>query len=357
MYDVSIIVALYNVEGYATACLNSLVAQTAKNLQIILVDDGSTDKTGLICDEFVKQNSSSGQNLAALAEKAEQTEQQAQAKQQEHASSQDWQVIHQKNGGLSSARNTGIKYAQGRYISFFDGDDQLHPQFAEMLLHAAQTTNASITCCKTTKINPDKPFVWQDSNANNMQVISGRDAAKKVSGEGIDYIIMSCGKLYSAELIPFLNYPIGKLHEDEFVNYKLFYESERVAILDCPYYGITVRQGSITRSYNIKRLDRLEALEEAIAYYENANDTELVLYAQKRYGLAILAAYYLLSRANENEEKQLHLEELRQRFLCWQKEWYAKVKNLASLTEKLEVKVFITSPKLFLKLCGLVARN
>ena len=330
MYDVSIIVALYNVEKYATACLNSLVAQTAKNLQIILVDDGSTDKTGLICDEFVKQNSSS---------------------------EQDWQVIHQENAGLSAARNAGLKHAQGRYISFFDGDDQLHPLFTETLLRAAQTTNASITCCKTTMINPDKPFTWQDASANNMQVISGRDAAKKVSGEGVDYLIMSCGKLYSADLAPFLNYPVGKLHEDEFVNYKLFYKSERVAILDCPYYGITVRQGSITRSYNIKRLDRLDALKEAIAYYESAADDELVLYAQKRYGLAILAAYYLLSRANESEEKQLHLEELRQRFLCWQKEWYAKVKDLATLTEKLEVKVFLASPKLFLKLCNLVARN
>ena len=122
---VTVVVAVYNIENYISDCIESITCQTYKNLQIILVDDGSFDSSGKICDEFAQKD-------------------------------KRIEVVHQLNGGLSEARNTGIRKAEGKWIAFIDGDDYIHPQFIEILYKAVKESESKIAICDYTKVKECK---------------------------------------------------------------------------------------------------------------------------------------------------------------------------------------------------------
>lgn len=229
---ISVIVAIFDIEKYVRRCLDSILAQTYRELEIILVDDGSTDSCGAICDEY-------GGRDARV------------------------KVIHKKNGGLADARNAGIAVATGSFYIFVDGDDYLAPQMVQRLMETQRAADADITLCG---------YMCVDEAGNHQQpphrmpkafarAHTGREV---LSGTALEktwvYWLVSWNKLYRASLFDSVRYPVGKLHEDAFIMHRLYYAANRVACCDEMLYYYVQRPDSITnRRYSAQRLDEAEA--------------------------------------------------------------------------------------------------
>ena len=161
---ISIIVPVYNVDKYIERCIQSIINQTYKNLEIILIDDGSTDKSGAICDKYSKIDNRIN-------------------------------VIHKKNGGLSEARNVGLDIARGDYIGFVDSDDYIHPQMYELLYKNLIGTSADISIIK--HIRKEEELGLGDINSK--KVYSNLEAIENILKKDSGIFIASCNKLYKKE--------------------------------------------------------------------------------------------------------------------------------------------------------------
>lgn len=242
MPTVSVIVPVYKVEMYLPQCIDSILAQTFSDFELILVDDGSPDNCGKICDGYAKKDSRIT-------------------------------VIHKENGGLSSARNSGIEWvfknSNSEWISFIDSDDWVHPQYLESLLFAATSLNADIGVCEYEETSDRSP------NCDTFKI-----TPEKISPEEL-YInkhvtsVVAWGKLYRKELFNSIRYPVGKLHEDEYVTYKILFEHSYVAyITEKLYFYYSNPDGIILGEWSPKRLDAVDAHEEQTEYFRTHNFTE-----------------------------------------------------------------------------------
>ena len=215
---ISIIVPVYRVEAYLRRCLDSLLVQTYPNLQIILVDDGSPDRCGTICDEYAAKDS----RIA---------------------------VIHQKNQGISAARNAALDRAEGQWIGFVDSDDWIEPDMYEKLLQAVLTHDADIAVCGATIHIADReiPYgctpetVW-DRETTIHQHIRNRDLHNEV-----------WSKLWRRELFDELRFPVGVLFEDLALMWKLFHRAERVAVIPNALYHYRKNNSSITMTHSLEK--------------------------------------------------------------------------------------------------------
>lgn len=240
---ISIIVPVYNVGTYLRKCVDSLVKQTYQNIEIVLIDDGSTDGSGLLCDELKKI---------------------------------DKRIIvyHKKNGGLSDARNAGINVSKGDYITFVDGDDYLDTKACEVLISAAKRNQSRIVVAglmlewENGIVDKEKPLCDTERN------MSSNESLKHIF-EGRGY--SACGKLYSRELFSEIQFPKGKLDEDFAIMYKLFIKSETITYIPDYVYFYYKRPGSITKSnFTVKKLDFVENAKDATKYIsERFPDSEL----------------------------------------------------------------------------------
>ena len=227
---ISIIVPVYNVESYIKRCIDSILKQTYKEIEIILVDDGSTDGSGKICRIYSEQY-------------------------------ENVKVLTKPNGGLAEARNSGLAVATGKYVGFIDSDDWVEPNMYEQLINLIEQKNCKIAMCKMTIHNGDKEI--KDINllkCNNVSMNSLQVIDVLLEGK-IEPSV--CNKLFLRELFKDISFPIGKISEDWFVIYKLLYEAQKIAYtFDTAYYYF-VNQNSITRSgrYNI-RTDAIQAFDE-----------------------------------------------------------------------------------------------
>ncbi|MBQ8288079.1 MAG: glycosyltransferase [Clostridia bacterium] len=249
---ISIIVPVYRVEDYICRCLDSVIAQTCADFEAILIDDGSPDASGAICDDYAAKDSR-------------------------------FRVIHQENGGLSAARNTGLAAAKGEFVLFLDSDDWLHPRTLELLLAALTETGSDMAMCDfQTAARWSEPT---DVGTPAVSVMSGRDALLSLYRQGGGRFVVSWGKLWRSERLIALVFPEGHIHEDEATTYRLLYPLERFALVEAPlcYYY----QGggeSITRSaYSKKRLDVLTAVEEQIDFFLSCDDRECLDAVLRRY--------------------------------------------------------------------------
>lgn len=248
---ISIIVPVYNVEKYLAKCINSLINQTYNNLEVLLIDDGSTDNSLIICEEFQKKDSRI-------------------------------KVIHKQNGGLSSARNTGIDNSNGEYLLFIDSDDWIKPNFVEILSNVAIDNNVDLVVSGL--INTFLyDYIDNMYNSNHYEIISKEDMLKKVLyGEnGID--VSACGKLYNKNVFCNLKYDEGQLYEDFLIIDKIINNCQSFAIVDYRGYYYYQRENSIMHSkYNDKRYVLINKSEEII---DLANEyyTNVVPYAIYRY--------------------------------------------------------------------------
>ena len=271
---VSIVVPIYNVEEYLDSCINSIVNQTYKNIEIILVDDGSPDNSGSMCDLWQSRDSRI-------------------------------KVIHKENGGLSDARNVGISEATGKYISLVDSDDTITNDMIETLMFYQQKYNADIVQ------GMFKDFInEEDITINNEKptctVINKIDAIKNLYDKkyGLQSTVV-WNKLYKAELFKELKFPKGKVHEDEFTVYKLYYKSSKIVLLNKVIYNYRKRPESImSKGFNLNRFYWLEANEERIDFFDkNINDEELIEKAVEEYGNRVMEYHYLLNKHYKNDKK------------------------------------------------------
>lgn len=231
---ISVIVPIYNVEQYLEKCICSILNQTYENIELILVDDGSTDSCGKICDSYVLRDNRV-------------------------------KTIHKTNGGLSSARNAGIDEAQGGYLSFIDSDDYIEQEFLESLLHQMLEKDSDICECgfyrfKNGCLVPERLF--QHSELDN------ETAVRRLFSPPYESFMMTWNKLYKKELFTHIRFPEGKLHEDEFTTYKLIFESKKIAYVNERLYIYRVRDGSImTSKFSVKRVEVLDSITEKERYF------------------------------------------------------------------------------------------
>ena len=228
MDKISIIVPVYNIEEYIEKCVKSIKKQTYENLEIILVDDGSTDTAGKICDE--------------LAEKDKRIK-----------------VIHKKNGGLSSARNEGMKNATGKYICFIDGDDYVREDYCEVLYNALINNNADISAVSYKEIKNSKTRIYNSAARSKKEF---DDKCTMYSGDEIIIQFLhwknfriAWNKLYKAEVIRNQWFKEGATFEDMFFNYKVLSRIQRLAYVNSPCYYYIRRDGSISTTYSEKNLN------------------------------------------------------------------------------------------------------
>ena len=247
MPTLSIIVPIYNVEKYLTECVESICNQTYNDLEIILIDDGSTDLSGKICDEFAKKD-------------------------------ERVVVIHKSNGGLSSARNAGIDVAKGEYIGFVDSDDYVAPQMYRELYESICENNADVSICGyMTVTEAGNP---QISCSLKKEQLSGFEALRKLGIDGIGGppFVIAVNKLYRKSLFSKIRFPNGKLHEDAFIMHEIFDNCSLISTVDRVLYFYRQRNDSITKQvYSVRHLDCVEAYYARYNYYKKREKEYLEL--------------------------------------------------------------------------------
>ena len=233
---VSVIVPVYNVEIYLNKCIESIINQTYKNIEIILVDDGSTDHSGVICDKYAKRDSRI-------------------------------RVLHKENGGLSDARNKGIDISNGEYLSFIDSDDWIELDMIEKMYNNAIDNSADISICRFEFVHSRQAII--NNFSDKITVYEGKDSILAM----YKYLVFAshaCNKLYKKELFKELRYPVGKLYEDQFITYKLIWNSKKIVCTESKYYYYYMRNDSIVnKKFDERDLHVLYATEEAAEYFKD----------------------------------------------------------------------------------------
>ncbi len=235
---VSVIVPVYNTESYLERCLDSIIKQTYKMLDIILIDDGSTDRSSNICDIY--------------AEKDVRV-----------------RVFHKSNKGLSDARNVGIELAKAPFICFVDSDDILHEKYVERLFELCDKYNADIAQCDFLCIDNESRLLPLNTDCE-IQELTGREALSEYcNGKNEVQYCVSWNKLYNRKLFNEIRFPVGKQHEDVFTSYKLFALANKVILTTEYMYYYRQRSDSITgMGFTLKSLDLGEALNERVEFLD-----------------------------------------------------------------------------------------
>lgn len=231
---ISVIVPVYRVEAFLDRCVQSIAEQSYKNLEIILVDDGSPDNCPAICDAWAERDSRI-------------------------------KVVHKQNGGLSDARNAGMAIATGEFMGFVDSDDWIAPDMYQHLYDLLETDGSDIAACGV-------EMVWEDGTPSRMLtkagccVLNQEDAMRAIIEESwLKQPVWN--KLYKTALIRDIPFPVGKYHEDVFWSYQAVGETQKVSVSDKVGYYYAQRSGSIMgEGYSLKRLDSLDAKVQRLSY-------------------------------------------------------------------------------------------
>lgn len=251
---ITVILPIYNVEKYLQRCISTVIKQSYKNLEIILVDDGSTDQSGKICDENAKID-----NRII--------------------------VIHKENGGLSDARNAGIDIATGKYIAFIDSDDYVETDYIERLYGAIIAEQADVSICSFFYVDEADNIIGLETIVNKTSICRGKDILERaLTPNGVGYVV-AWNKLYKRELFRNLRYEKGKVHEDEFINYKLFWNCNNVVIISNLLYNYRQRNGSIQGTkIDFKRIQVQEEVHlSRIDFYKKNNEKHLTTRSLQSY--------------------------------------------------------------------------
>lgn len=234
---ISVIVPVYNVAKYLPQCINSIVAQTYSKIEIILVDDGSADGSGGICNDYRIIDSRIT-------------------------------VIHQENAGLSAARNAGLDIARGSYFVFVDSDDWIEPAMIEVLYHELKFYQSDLALCDFGKLS-DRGTVYNEYPQLKRECITREKMLECVVKYDVRYIV-AWNKLYKRELFAYLRYPAGKIHEDEFLIHQLIWKCRKISIIPDKLYNYRVRENSIMQSgMSVGRLDGFEALYHRYQFFQS----------------------------------------------------------------------------------------
>lgn len=286
MPKISVIVPVYKVENYLSACLDSISRQTLEDFELILVDDGSPDSCGAICDAYA-------------------------------ANHPNTKVIHQENMGLSEARNQGVRFSSGEYIAFIDSDDYVTPDYLEYLFFLVQKYDADVSMAKEILFwDGQEPAVLEKEPVD--QVMTPSEALNKICYNKLG--IYAWGKLYKRHLVEKYPYPTGQIYEDTATTYKLVGDANAFAVGTRVIYYWRQRQGSITHDAIAERhLYGITAAKEQLQYMKNRYP-EVVPAARARCGMKIIDLAYRLIMGKKdrvlferirNEAKSIYQDILR----------------------------------------------
>lgn len=282
---VSVIVPVYNVEDFLVQCVESIIRQSYCKLEIILVDDGSNDRSGEICDYY--------SSIDARI-----------------------RVIHKDNGGLSDARNTGMAVSTGTYITFIDSDDYISDDFIKTLYETLINNEADMSICDYVRTKKDsvcslnkegKTFIL-----NNICTIK---YAYSAIFHGLEFV--AWGKLYKKSIFTdhSITFPIGKLYEDTYTTYKLMFYSEKIVYTNKELYFYRLRDNSITsKPYNKERITVLDATREACEFYQFHNEEELYIIALNDHYKKSVLIYKEFLTKYRGIDKDIQKKELISRF-------------------------------------------
>lgn len=242
---ISIVIPVYNVENYLERCIRSVLNQTYGNLEIILVDDGSPDRCGELCERYAREDSRV-------------------------------KAYHKANGGLSDARNYGVAKASGQYIAFIDSDDYIAPNYIEYLYDLLRKYGADISCCYMIKAVDDHAEYCVNTAIPAEQPLTGREASLALLGSLYMVLVTAWGKLYQSDIVKKYPFPVGKKHEDEATTCKYYYEARKVIIGNRCLYAYYQNPESImhTMSSTLNE-DALWVLEHRARFYEEKDEREI----------------------------------------------------------------------------------
>lgn len=308
---ISVIVPVYNVEKYLKKCVDSITSQTYKNLEIFLVDDGSTDSSGQICNEFEK-------NDARI------------------------KVIHKKNGGLSDARNAGLDRAKGQYYAFIDSDDYIQDNTIEIMLNAIKKNKSEIAVCNMVRFLEEGETVQFYCPTDHEVLYQGNQRYKTLNQPSV------CNKLFEAKLFEGIRFPKGKYYEDTFVYHEVLYRANNIVLTGTDSYWYLSREDSIVGQpqYTERYFDFIEAV------YKRADfllKHDVQPYAKE----ACLSLYAAIANAESNIEENTKTIE---KFSIARKQYtlayneLMKTKNQIGIKQKLRLMLLKYFPKLHVKI-------
>ena len=235
---VSIIVPVYKVEKFIDKCIQSILEQTYLNWELILVDDGSPDNSGRICDQYAQKD----KRIA---------------------------VIHKTNGGLSDARNVALEMIKGRYITFIDSDDYIASSFLEEMVSTMDANEADIVQCDFSR---DMRNIGEKTSKNDITIIRDDRIMKEFLRFGLPKVY-ACGKLFKSELFNSVRFPIGRIDEDNFTTYKIFCKSNVFVNVNKRLYFYRVNQESITqRTFGPAKFGILDCVSDIKSFLEDKGD-------------------------------------------------------------------------------------
>ena len=307
---ISVVVPVYNVEHYLKKCVDSICHQTYRNLEIILVDDGSTDCSGSLCAEFATSDSRI-------------------------------RVIHKSNGGLSDARNAGMELASGEWWMFVDSDDYIAPDTAETLLLAAVENHCEIAVCNMMRIYEDgkrEPFYCPVTEPT---IWAGEQRFETLRQPSV------CNKLFRADLFKELRFPKRKFYEDTFVYHVLAHRANRIALTGLSgYYYLSRRESILGHSqFTDRYFDYVEAIHERAMFLFN--------HGVSRYGEeACLSLYAAIVNSTKNIRKTPQNAEYFQKMWEWYELAYRNLMSSPDTSIKQKLRLFFLkyAPKIHNKL-------
>lgn len=274
MPKISVIVPVYNVAQYLPQCIESLLGQTLEDIEVILVDDGSQDKSSQICDSYAQKD-------------------------------ERIKVRHKINGGLSDARNAGLEIAQGEYIAFLDSDDWVEKNVYEYLYNLIQKEDADIVQCDYIKAFSEDAKI-DFSSAVTESICTNIEALCLLYGEEYVKTVVVWNKLYKRAVFDNIRFPKGKIHEDEFTTYKLLHHANKVVNSNYPLIYYRQREGSImSQAFSEKRLHILEAYNESMEYFNRYNLDKLVQLAECRLCGQLRYLYVQVQKSQFNNKKKV----------------------------------------------------
>ena len=270
MAQISVIVAVYKMPEYLPRCIEGILGQTFRDIELILVDDGSPDNCGEICDGYAAKDS------------------------RVH-------VIHKQNAGVCAARNTGLNWvydhSDSQWIFFHDNDDWIHPETLERMLSAAQAMKTDLCICGYQETAGADPEI----RAEDLKPVSW--TPKAFFMERHVNATVCWGKLYSRDLFDGKRYPEGKYIEDEFLTYRLLFACDRLAVIPAPLYAYFVNSAGISKKPWIpKRLDAWEAFDQQLVFFREMGDRDLIRYRMRKY-LENAVGYYDAALAAPNAKE------------------------------------------------------
>ena len=272
---ISVIVPVYNVDEFLDACLQSIVDQSYPRLEILVVDDGSTDGSGDKCDRWAERD-------------------------------ERIRAIHQPNGGLSSARNTALDAMSGDWVIMVDSDDVLHPDAASTLLDVIRREHADIVVGDYVVIYDDERPKWPADTASHGTAYGQHDALLAVFyQQGLTH--SAWARIYRSSLFDGIRYPVGQLYEDLAIIYPLLKKCDKVVKIDKVVYGYRQRRNSILSHFSPRRADVLQILEELET---DTVDDRYVDAVRSR----LLSAYFNILLLSNNDKSSDH-KQLQER--CW----------------------------------------